>query len=217
MKNKHIHDCGYKNFFSNPVTVKQLLTSFVNEDWVHKLDFDTLERMETSFVTDEFREKESDLIYAENEFSKETLKQIKNVVSALFYVEKSIPEKFLKEIDTVIEMLKNEKPDVMQVFFNWMRVTFNETHEEIYHEIKQVEEIRTMFATKLEKYGERLKKEAMREGVKKGIEKGVQKGVQEGMHRKAIQTAKALLVKNMNVQEISEITGLSVEEIKSLK
>ena len=78
-----------------------------------------------------------------------------------------------------------------------------------------------MFATKLEKYGERLKKEAMREGVKKGIEKGiekgVQKGVQEGMHRKAIQTAKALLNKKMDIQEISEITGLSVEEIKSLK
>ena len=86
-----------------------------------------------------------------------------------------------------------------------------------------------MFATKLEKYGERLKKEAMREGVKKGIEKGMQKGVQkgvqkgmqkgmqEGMHRKAIQTAKALLAKNMKIQEISEITGLSVEEIESLK
>ena len=66
-----------------------------------------------------------------------------------------------------------------------------------------------MFATKLEKYGEKLKKEAMREGI--------QKGKQEGMHRKAIQTAKALLNKNMNVQEISEITGLTIDEIKSLK
>ena len=316
MKNKHIHDCGYKNFFSNPVTVKQLLTSFVKEDWIHNLDFDTLERMETSFVTDEFKEKESDLIYkvqvqgnevyiyillefqstvdrfmslrmlryitefyeylvkshkvkklpsvfplllyngdkkwtapvdlctlidgnipveyipafkyykiAENEFSKETLKQIENVVSALFYVENSIPETLLKEIDIVFEMIKDERPDEMQVFLNWMRVIFNDTHEEIYHEIKHVEEIRTMFATKLEKYGEKLKKEAMQEGVKKGMQKGIQKGkqegvkagLQEGMHRKAIQTARALLAKNMNIQEISEITGLSVEEIKSLK
>src|SRR6056297_2287655 len=278
MKNKHIHDCGYKNFFSNPVTVKQLLTSFVKEDWIHNLDFDTLERMETSFVTDEFKEKESDLIYkvqvqgnevyiyillefqstvdrfmalrmlryitefyehlvksqkvkklpsvfplllyngdkkwtapvdidtliddnipveyipsfkyykiAENDFSKETLKQIENVVSALFYVENSIPEKLLKEIDIVSEMIKNERPYETHVFLNWMRVTFNEKHEDIYHEIKQVEEIRTMFATKLEKYGEKLKKE--------GLQEGLQKGVQEGMHRKAIQTAKALLDK----------------------
>src|SRR6056297_1696237 len=278
MKNKHIHDCGYKNFFSNPVTVKQLLTSFVNEDWVHSLDFNTLERMETSFITDDFKEKESDLIYkvqvqgkhvyiyillefqstvdrfmalrmlryitefyehlvksqklntlpsvfplllyngdkkwtapvdidtliddnipveympsfryykiAENEFSKETLKQIENVVSALFYVENSIPEKLLKEIDIVIEMIKNERPDETHVFLNWIRVTFNEKHEDIYYEIKHVEEIRTMFATKLEKYGEKLKKEALQEGL------------QEGMHRKAIQTAKALLKENMPV------------------
>jgi len=146
---------------------------------------------------------------AENDFSKETLKKIHNVVSALFYVENSIPEKLLKEIDIVSEMIKNERPAETHVFLNWMRVTFNEKHEEIYHEIKQVEEIRTMFATKLEKYGEKLKKE--------GLQEGLQKGVQEGMHRKAIQTAKALLDKNMNIQEISEITGLSVEEIESMK
>ena len=135
------------------------------------------------------------------------------MVSALFYVENSIPEKLLKEIDIVIEMIKDERPDETQLFLNWMRVIFNERHEEIYHEIKRVEEIRTMFATKLEKYGEKLKKEAMQEGVKKGIQKGVQKG----MHRKAIQTAKVLLDKKMNIHEISEITGLSVKEIENLK
>jgi len=96
-------------------------------------------------------------------------------------------------------------------------VTFNEKHEDIYHEIKQVEEIRTMFATKLEKYGEKLKKEAMREGIQKGKQEGVKEGLQEGMHRKAIQTAKALLKENMPVEKISSITGLPVEEIETLK
>jgi len=138
---------------------------------------------------------------AKNDFSKETLKEIHNVISALFYVENSIPEKLLKEIDIMSEMIKNKRPAETHVFLNWMRVTFNEKHEDIYHEIKHVEEIRTMFATKLEEYGEKLKKEALR----------------EGMHRKAIQTAKALLDKNMNIQEISEITGISVEEIENLK
>jgi len=37
------------------------------------------------------------------------------------------------------------------------------------------------------------------------------------MHRKAIQTAKALLKENMPVEKISSITGLPVEEIESLK
>ena len=66
-----------------------------------------------------------------------------------------------------------------------------------------------MFATKLEKYGEKLKKEAMQEGVKKGVQKG--------MHRKAIQTARALLEENMPLEKISQITGLSIEEIESIK
>ena len=82
-----------------------------------------------------------------------------------------------------------------------------------------------MFATKLEKYGEKLKKEAMREGMQKGIQKGkqegkqegVKEGLQKGMHRKAIQTAKALLKEKMPVEKISSITGLSVEEIEGLK
>lgn len=124
---------------------------------------------------------------------------------ALFYVENSIPEVLLKEIDIVAEMIKNEIPDEIAVFTNWLRVVFQDKNEDIYHEIKQVEEIRTMFATKLEKYGEKLKKEAMQEGL------------QEGMHRKAIQTAKALLKENMPVEKISSITGLPVEEIESLK
>jgi len=41
----------------------ELLTSFVQEDFVKKLDYDTLERMDKSFVTREFKQKESDLIY----------------------------------------------------------------------------------------------------------------------------------------------------------
>jgi len=72
-------------------------------------------------------------------------------------------------------MIKNEIADEIAVFTNWLRVIFQDKNEDIYHEIKQVEEIQTMFATKLEKYGERLKKEAMREGVQEGIKKGIEK------------------------------------------
>jgi len=299
MGNNNIHDCGYKNFFQNPVAVKQLLTSFVDEAWIHQLDFDTLERMDTSFVTDEFKEKESDMIYrvqingkdtyiylliefqstvdrfmplrmlryitefyeylvksqkmkqlpsvfplllyngdrkwtapvelrtliaddipgkyipsfsyykiAENEFSKETLLQIQNVVSALFYVENSVPDELAKEIDNLYDMVKNEKPDEIAVLTNWLRVILRDDTRGIYHEVKQAEEIRTMFATKLEQYGEKLRKEALREGK--------QEGKQEGLHEKAVQTAKALLKKGMPLKDISEITGLSIKEIKKL-
>jgi predicted transposase/invertase (TIGR01784 family) len=57
------HDARYKRFFSNPTLLRELLESFVPEDFVHGLDFSTLKRIDKSFVTEEYRERESDLIH----------------------------------------------------------------------------------------------------------------------------------------------------------
>ncbi len=59
-----VHDIRYKKLFSHPQLVKELLESFVDEDFVRNLDFSTLERLDKSFITDDFKEKESDLIYS---------------------------------------------------------------------------------------------------------------------------------------------------------
>jgi len=65
MKNKkhNYHDSGYKKFFSNPELVRQLLTFFVDEEWTDDIDYTTLQRIDKSFVTDEFANRESDLIF----------------------------------------------------------------------------------------------------------------------------------------------------------
>ena len=57
------HDIRYKKLFSNPILVKELLFNFTQEKLIQELDFSTLERLDKSFITDEFKEKESDLIY----------------------------------------------------------------------------------------------------------------------------------------------------------
>jgi hypothetical protein len=59
----HDHDKRYKKLFSHPVMVKELLLYFIDEDFIKDLDFTSLERMDKSFVTDDFKEKESDIIY----------------------------------------------------------------------------------------------------------------------------------------------------------
>ena len=67
MSKKHnLHDSGYKKLFSNPVIVKELLLNFVDEPWVKDLDYDTLERLDKSFATEEFINRESDIIYRIN-------------------------------------------------------------------------------------------------------------------------------------------------------
>lgn len=58
-----IHDSGYKLLFSNRTFFRQLMETFVDQPWVKHLDFDRAERVEKSFVDEEYQEWESDLIY----------------------------------------------------------------------------------------------------------------------------------------------------------
>ena len=59
----NIHDSGYKKLFSNRTIFRQLLETFVNQEWVHALDFDKCEPLDKSFISEHYKETESDLIY----------------------------------------------------------------------------------------------------------------------------------------------------------
>ena len=59
----NIHDSGYKKLFSNRTIFRQLLETFVNQEWVHSLDFNTCEPLDKSFISEHYKETESDLIY----------------------------------------------------------------------------------------------------------------------------------------------------------
>ncbi|MBD3317096.1 MAG: hypothetical protein GF344_15015, partial [Chitinivibrionales bacterium] len=63
MTSRKKYDQWYKKLFSNPVLVRELFTGFVKEDFVRDLDFSTLKRLDKSFVNDEYRERESDILY----------------------------------------------------------------------------------------------------------------------------------------------------------
>ena len=57
------HDHGYKNLFSHPEMVADLLRGFVHEPWVGGLDFATLEKVSGSYVTDDLRGREDDIVW----------------------------------------------------------------------------------------------------------------------------------------------------------
>jgi len=58
-----IHDSGYKHLFSNKVIFRQLIETFVTEEWVKELDFDTCQKIDKSFISEHYKETESDIIY----------------------------------------------------------------------------------------------------------------------------------------------------------
>jgi hypothetical protein len=53
------HNRRYKYLFSHPRSDERLLASFVNEPFVTKLDFSTLERVNLTFVPEEFARHEA--------------------------------------------------------------------------------------------------------------------------------------------------------------
>lgn len=57
------HDSSYKLLFSEPRTIRDLLTGFVREDWVDRLDLDSLEKVSNTFVADDLRDREDDVIW----------------------------------------------------------------------------------------------------------------------------------------------------------
>ena len=58
---------------------------------------------------------------------------------------------------------------------------------------------------------------AREEGMEKGIKKGKKEGISQGKKEKTIEIAKKLLMKNIDIKDIEEITGLTKEEIEKLR
>ena len=57
------HDSSYKLLFSEPEIIIDLLQGFVHEPWVKELDFTSLEKVSGSYITDDLRSREDDVIW----------------------------------------------------------------------------------------------------------------------------------------------------------
>ncbi|NOQ35227.1 MAG: hypothetical protein GQ569_04950, partial [Methylococcaceae bacterium] len=60
---ENIHDKGYKRLFSNKQFFRELIQTFVTEDWVKDIDFEDCQKVDKSFVSAHYKETESDIIY----------------------------------------------------------------------------------------------------------------------------------------------------------
>ena len=57
------NDPYYRLFFSHSRMVEDLLRGFVREDWVARLDFGTLERVNGSFVSEDLKDRRNDVVW----------------------------------------------------------------------------------------------------------------------------------------------------------
>ena len=61
------------------------------------------------------------------------------------------------------------------------------------------------------------KEQGIKEGKEQGIKEGMEKGKEQGKKEEKIGIAKNLLSINLPLEQIAVATGLSVDEIKSIK
>jgi predicted transposase/invertase (TIGR01784 family) len=314
-----IPDSGYKKLFSNKVIFRQLLETFVKEDWVKELDFDTCETLDKTFISYHYVETESDIIYkikwrgkeayifiliefqsrverfmalrilyyligfymdylasnrgvkmlpaifpivlyngegkwtapvklgdliedhqllgrfaidfeyfkiAENEFSKDQLLEIRNIVSTLFLAESHYDFDLLKE-EFLNLFEKEADKQAVSLFLNWLmqlaehgriEKVDSQALERIY---KNKEEVKEMLITAMEKQREEIFKKGLvkglEQGIEKGIEKGLKKGLKQGSEKEKIAIARNLLAEGLEVQFIAQVTGLSETAVLELK
>lgn len=57
------YDHSYKYLFSHARMVEDLLKGFVREEWVTQLDFSTLEKVNSSYVSDALQERQDDIVW----------------------------------------------------------------------------------------------------------------------------------------------------------
>lgn len=57
------YDSCYKLLFSTPELVRELITAFVENDWLRSLDFDTLEKFPPQYVGDNLRQRANDVVW----------------------------------------------------------------------------------------------------------------------------------------------------------
>lgn len=97
----------------------------------------------------------------------------------------------------------SENNDILkEVFSNMEELNMNEVFLGMYDQ--EEENKKMMNSMKLE-------------GIEEGLQEGIEKGLEAGEKNKSIEIAKNMIEKNIEINIISEVTGLSIEEIENLK
>ena len=151
---------------------------------------------------------------AENEYNKEDLLKIKNIVSTLFLAESYYDIEMLKE-EFYCLFEKESDRDAVRLFLNWFKQLWMgdrvsvEDYKLLQDIYKDTEEVKEMLITAIK----REKHEIYQQGIAQGIAQGIELGKKE----RDIEMVKMMLLKGMDVPMISDVIGLSKEQVLEIK
>ncbi len=97
----------------------------------------------------------------------------------------------------------------------------NEVIQKAYHELEAHhwtnDELKAYEASEKISRDNKAREEYVRDdALAKGLAQGIEEGIEEGKFRRNIEIAKNLLIKEIDIQDIADITGLTLQDIKNL-
>jgi hypothetical protein len=145
---------------------------------------------------------------AENEFKRDELLHLKNLISALFLIETSTVADYPSTMEQIVGILEQVNPVLYKEVVRWLWHTIGQEAPPELDKLPMTKEVPTMLAAELQKEREAIRQKSLLEGLQKGKLEGKLEGKKE--------TARKLKARGMAIQDISDITGLSIELIQSL-
>lgn len=156
-----------------------------------------------------------------NDFSREELLKKHSMIAYVMAIDKC--SSLLELIDTiniVFDLCNNRQKDYLYriIIYILKPVIPKEIYDGLIKKFNKEEDMYMEELIERIKADERCRrKKAIHEGRAEGIKQGIKQGMKQGRLQNSIETAKKMLERNMLIEDISDITGLSVEEINNLK
>lgn len=156
------------------------------------------------------------LINTDVEIYHVNLKRVRDMYYNKYNLSKFEKELLIMTIDSMEELTKVTKgyKEMEPVAKKISKLTKEEEMQGIYIKEEQEEFIKQ----KIREYAAaKGYEDGIEQGIEKGIEQGIEQGIEKGIKEGILNVAKNMLSKNINTDSISELTGLSIEEIEKIK
>ncbi len=110
------------------------------------------------------------------------------------------------ENEEVIKMLATKNENIATAYEELQKISFDKQKREEYNQRQKA----------LYDYNS-LISQATNEGIEKGIEQGIEQGIERGIEQTKIEVAKNALRLGLPIDQISELTKLTIEQISKIK
>ncbi|MFS8150742.1 Rpn family recombination-promoting nuclease/putative transposase [Vreelandella titanicae] len=190
MVNNH-HDTGYKELFSYPEFVQQLIEGFAPAEIARLMDFSTLKSQSGNYITPLFEEKIEDVVWSVNVNWQGLQKAVDRIVAII--------------------QADSHKERIDKIITRWLKRHLQRLGAEVdLNQLNSLVEDKDMLAENLENWAQQERQVGIQEGEKLGIEKGEKLGIEK--------TARNLLKLGvLSDEQIAGATGLALEDVAKLR